>query len=56
MAADAELDYGLNGRLKEIATVEQNDESRHALSASELWLFVGVSVAIALVGVLVLAL
>lgn len=55
-AADATVANSLESRLSEIATVERDDESRRPLSGADLGLFVGVSIAVALAGVLVLAL
>jgi|GEM_PF-5575016 len=55
-AADADTAVELQGRLTTIATEERDDPSRRALTGADLGLFVGVSVAIALVGILVLAL
>ncbi|GAB3131892.1 hypothetical protein [Marisediminicola antarctica] len=55
-AADAGIGTELETRLGVIDTIERNDPSRRALSGADLSLFVGVSVVIALVGILVLAL
>ncbi len=55
-AADAQIATELETRLGVIDTIERNDPSRRALSGADLSLFVGVSVVIALVGILVLAL
>lgn len=55
-AADADIAAELESRLSVIATEERDDPSRRALTAADLGLFVGVSVAIALIGLLVLAL
>ncbi|MET3767952.1 hypothetical protein ABIB15_000624 [Marisediminicola sp. UYEF4] len=55
-AADAQTATELETRLGVIDTIERDDPSRHALSGADLSLFVGVSVVITLLGILVLAL
>jgi len=55
-AADAQTATELETRLGVIDTIERHDPSRRALSAADLSLFVGVTVVITLLGILVLAL
>lgn len=55
-AEDAKISTELETRLGAIDTIERNDPSRRALTRADLSLFVGVSVVIALLGILVLAL
>ena len=55
-AADVTNSTELETRLGVIDTIERDDPSRRALSGADLSLFVGVSVVITLLGILVLAL
>lgn len=55
-AADAQTATELETRLGVIDTIERDDPSRRALSGADLSLFVGVTVVITLLGILVLAL
>ena len=55
-AADVTTSTELETRLGVIDTIERDDPSRRALSGADLSLFVGVSVVITLLGILMLAL
>lgn len=55
-ASETTLPVELERRLDAIDKHERDDPSRAALSPRELWLYIGVSAAIALIGILVLAL
>ena len=55
-AADARIAVELERRLGVIESVERDDPARRALTAADLWLFVGVVGVITLLGILVLAL
>jgi len=55
-AADANIATELETRLSIIDTIERDDPSRRELSGADLSLFVGVSVVIALLGILMLSL
>lgn len=55
-AADAQTATELETRLGVIDTIERDDPSRRSLSGADISLFVGVSVVITLLGILVLAL
>jgi len=55
-AADANIATELESRLSIIDTIERDDPSRRELSGADLSLFVGVSVVIALLGILMLSL
>ncbi len=55
-ASETILPHELERRLDAIDRDERDHPSRAALSGRELWLYIGVCAAIALVGILVLAL
>ena len=55
-STDARIAVELESRLGVIDSIERDDPARSALTGAELWLFVGVTGMIALLGVLVLAL
>lgn len=53
---DARIALELDRRLDVVETLERDDPSRQALSGAQITLFVGVSIGITVLGILVLAL